>query len=195
MHRLRPRREDYIPPHAIKRVDPHSNAIAYPHTDRGGQYVALVFVGRQSRPTVFLRYRQETDRDHAIDCAFEAARARLQAKADQRTARTATNQLECGDILSTNWGYDQTNREFFEVIACNGKHVTVREVRQDRQETNSMQGVCRPIPGAFIGEKLRRLVQYGTSVRIDRERDARKWNTGRVDGIPVGPDLRWSSYA
>ncbi len=195
MQRLRPRRENYIPPHAIERVDPLSNAIAYSHTDRGGQYVALVFVGRQSRPTVFLRYRQETDRDHAIDCAFEGARARLQTKAERFNARTATNQLECSDILSTNWGYEQTNCEFFEVIACHGKHVTVREVRQDRQETGSLQGVCRPIPGSFIREKLRRLVQYGTSVHIDRDRDASKWNTGRVDGIPVGPDLRWSSYA
>ncbi len=195
MRRLPPRREDYIPPHATERADPLSNATAYPHTDRGGQYVALVFVGRQSRPTVFLRYRQQTDRDHAIDCAFEAARARLQAKAELCNARTATNQLECSDILSTDWGYEQTNREFFEVITCHGKHACVREVRQDRQGTGSMQGVCRPIPGAFIGEKLRRLVQYGTSVRIDRDRDASKWNTGRVNGIPVGPDLRWSSYA
>lgn len=195
MLRFKSRREDYIPTGALKIADKYSTAIAYIYSDKAQRPNAAVFVGQQSKPVLFCSYRSEAARAAAVRKAFEAAQAHAAAVAGRRAARTATNSLEPGDILATCWGYEQTNREFFEVIKCCGKHVILREIAQDRCKTAQDQGTCRPTPGSFIGTELRRLVQWGTTVRIDGVREATKWNTGKIDGTAVGPALRWSSYA
>jgi hypothetical protein len=65
------------------------------------------------------------------------------------------NKLVVGDILNTCWGYDQTNREFFEVIEVSGQYVTVREIAQASETTRMDQGRCVPQSGSFIGKPLR----------------------------------------
>jgi hypothetical protein len=56
-------------------------------------------------------------------------------------------------------------------------------------------GKCVPQSGQFIGEPMRKLVQWGDSVAVDYGQSARKWNTAKVAGVPVGPAMYWSSYA
>ncbi len=135
MLRFKPRREDYIPTGALKIADKHSTAIAYTYCDRAERPNAVVFVGQQSKPVLFCSYRSEAARANAVRQAFEAAQSHAAAVADRRTSRTAANSLDVGDVLATCWGYEQTNREFFEVIECCGKHVILREIAQDRYET------------------------------------------------------------
>ncbi len=194
MLRFKLRREDYIPSGALKIADKHSTAIAYIYCDKAERPNAVVFVGQQSKPVLFCSYRSEAARANAIRQAFETAQSHAAAVADRRTSRTAANSLDVGDILATCWGYEQTNREFFEVIECCGKHVILREIAQDRCETAHDQGSCRPVPGSFIDGPMRRLVQWGNTVRIDEVREATKWNNDKIDGVAVGPALRWSSY-
>jgi hypothetical protein len=47
-----------------------------------------------------------------------------------------------------------------------------------------------PQSGSFIGNPMRKLVQYGDTVTIDDVRTALKWNTANVAGVPVGPSHR-----
>ena len=42
--------------------------------------------------------------------------------------RIWVNDYKVGEILNTCWGYDQTNREFYEIIAVKGKKVTLRQI-------------------------------------------------------------------
>ena len=141
------------------------------------------------------RYRTPAEREAAVVKGFESRRASLKLKAETKGKRTAENLLTVGDILNTCWGYDQTNREFFEVIEVSGKHVIIREIAQAREDTGHMTGRCAPQSGEFIGKPMRKLVQWGTSVTIDDVCTARKWNTSTVAGVPVGPALSWSNYA
>jgi hypothetical protein len=106
----------------------------------------------------------------------------------------ADNKLETGDILVASWGYDQTNVDFYEVTEVAGKYVTLRKVAAASANSASDAGRCVPQSGQFIGEPMRKLVQFGDRVTVDSSRHARKWNTSKVAGVPVGPSMYWSSY-
>ena len=121
--------------------------------------------------------------------AFQDRRERQTRVVASRKQRTAENKLEVGDILSTCWGYDQTNREFYEVTEVNGAVRDDPEIAQAREEMGFMSGRCAPQQGQFIGEPMRKLVQWGDSVSICSFITARKWNTETVAGVKVGPAL------
>lgn len=190
-----PTRESFIPKGAIKVADKLSDAVAYIYDTPNGQPATRVFYGKQAKPVTAYRYRTHAERETAVLKAFESRRASLKLKAETKGKRTAENGLTVGDILNTCWGYDQTNREFFEVTEVRGKHVIVREIAQASESTGHDTGRCAPQSGEFIGKPMRKLVQWGTSVTIDDVRTARKWNTSTVAGVPVWPALSWSSYA
>jgi len=64
-------------------------------------------------------------------------------------------EIKPGVILYTNWGYDQTNVEFFKVVRINGKKFfTVRELETEKVETGFMSGKKRP-KNTFKGDEQR----------------------------------------
>ena len=58
--------------------------------------------------------------------------------------------VQIGDIFYTCWGYEQTNVDFYEVVAVTPKMAMVKPIRSHRTETGWLQGNAEPIPGAFI---------------------------------------------
>ena len=116
---------------------------------------------------------------------------RVQATAAGRAKPIA---IEAGDILNTCWGYEQTNREFFQVIEVKGHFAILREIAQVSEETSFLAGHCVPQADTFIGEPIRRRIN-GDSVKIDGCRRAHKWNTAKVAGVAIGPKVNWSAYA
>jgi hypothetical protein len=120
---------------------------------------------------------------------------RLNADAQRREAAKAEKSamphtLKLGDILYTSWGYDQTNIEFFEVVAVRGACVDIRELSQDRHESSmGMQGTCKPKPGEYApnGEFYKgKRPSARNIIRMNSFSAAWPW-----DGKPKG----WSSYA
>lgn len=190
-----PARESFIPLGSVKIADKHSDAVAYVYTNARGRPCASVFFGKQAKPVLACYYRDEAAREAGVRRCFEGRRASLALKAETKAKRLQLNKLEVGDILNTCWGYDQTNREFFEVVAVCGRHVVIREIAQARETTGWEQGRCAPQSGEFIGPPMRKLVQWGDNVTIDNVRTAHKWNTATVAGVKVGPALGWTSYA
>jgi hypothetical protein len=188
-------RERYIPQGATKIADKQSDAVAYIYTNASQRPCARVFFGKQTKPVVHCYYRSEAERERAVILAFQGRRERTQRVVEGRKLRTAENKLSVGDILSTCWGYDQTNREFYEVTEVSGKFVIIREIAQAREEIGFMSGRCAPQQGQFIGQPMRKLVQWGDKVSICSFITATKWNTETVAGVKIGPALGWTSYA
>lgn len=62
----------------------------------------------------------------------EAARAAIEGKPESKPAKTETVNkfgVQVGDIFSASWGYEQTNVDFFQVVALVGaQSVRVRQV-------------------------------------------------------------------
>lgn len=64
---------------------------------------------------------------------------------------------QVGAILEAQWGYDQTNINYFVIIKRTKAMVTLQEVAQkDRVETGFMSGTCLPDVDKPHGKPIRR---------------------------------------
>lgn len=62
--------------------------------------------------------------------------------------------VHVGDIYYTAWGYDQTNVDFYQVVALKGKRTAViRQIANDYLDGCKMQGMVRPRRDVFSGKR------------------------------------------
>jgi len=148
-------REFFIPKNAIKIADKKSDAIAYLYANSAGQPCAKVFYGKQVKPVANYRYRSQQEREKSVTSYFESRRVRCGWKAEQQAARKAyKNEYAVGDILGTCWGYEQTNREYYEVTAVKGMTVTIRQIATERKAIAWAVEKAIPLPGSYVGEPI-----------------------------------------
>lgn len=120
-----------------------------------------------------------------------------QRRAERKAERAAAHALQVGDVLSSSWGYDQTNTYFYEVTRVIGRRmVELRPLAQERQETNFMAGTCVPVPGSYAGDPMRCLASetYASIPKTGR-RASRIDPVQTVAGVRVYRPHYWSSYA
>ena len=85
----------------------------------------------------------------------------------------------------SSWGWEQTNIDFYQVIAIRGSAVDLRQLDQRTTEDGYMCGTTVPLPDVFKGKTHTHRLSKNY-IRIDSYRTAWKW-----DGQP----LRCSWYA
>ncbi len=128
----------------------------------------MAYRGRATRPTWNYLFASEDQMAQTIDQFFAGLAAHEEVKRKRVEARRAyVPALKPRDVLHTHWGYEQTNVEFFEVLAVKGKRVTLREIARSVEETGYMCGLARPIRGAYVGEPFTRTAQPGDEIKID----------------------------
>ena len=190
---FKPGREFYIPRGAVKVADKKSDAVVYLY-EVGKMPAAVAFHGKAAKPDWRYCFRSNAQREGHIKAHFNRCQAVAEAKAKRAADRKARPiGLVVGDILNTCWGYEQTNREFFQVIEIRGCFAILREIAQVREYDGDMTGHCVPQSNSFIGEPIRRRIA-GDGVKIDSVRYASKWNTTTVAGVPVGGKLNFTEY-
>ena len=187
-------RQVYIPTGATKFTDKSTGAVIYTYDTKSARPGAMGFAPKGQKPAFNFTFRSAAQRDKHCSDWFAGLRRRkaavVQRRADDKAAGIG---LVVGDILSTCWGYDQTNREFFEVIGLIGASmVELQEIGQVSVATGTDSGRCVPQSGNFKGASIRRKAVRGC-VTIDDVRIATKWNTSLVAGVAVGPALDWSN--
>jgi len=180
-------------------------AEAFTWTENGRFYVAA-FWGASAKPwrgSVWFYKTQERRRAFIVDL-FQRASAHAERKAKARAEkiekRKAPHALQLGDILRASWGYEQTNIDYYQVTRLVGSMtVEVREIAQQREETEYMQGRCVPAPGEFIGEAKRyRVSDYGKrdSIKVASYAHATKVEpVADIAGTKIYPDSHWTAYA
>lgn len=101
---------------------------------------------------------EQTAREISLDAL--AARIAYQQRKQQPTPNAEG--VRIGDLFYGSWGYEQTNIDFFEVVALKGKHTAVlREIAREYIGGYSMQGRVRPCRGEYIGDE-----QYTVRTKI-----------------------------
>lgn len=195
MRRFNFTREFYTPKDyaEIQRVD-EVGAVVYASADG---LVVLAFSGKRQKPTFHIRFGKKERTEQYVADWLANLKKSVQEKIDRREARKAApNPLQVGDVLRCMWGYEQTNIDYYEVTALIGKHtVEIREVSRQSEETQSMQGVCVPTPGAYIGEPMRKRADESGNVKINSFSWARKIEAKTVGGIKVFAPDSWTAYA
>ncbi|TCM37738.1 hypothetical protein [Novosphingobium sp. ST904] len=173
-----------------------STAVAYIYEQADGAPCAAVFTGRALKPAWRYRFRSAEERACKVTSFFAACTAHAERQAKRAAERKAEGRgLVVGDVLSTCWGYEQTNREWFEVTALIGKTmVEVREIAREIEETDWQQGKTVPLVGKYIGEPLRRAAKGGR-VRIDNVRLATfEQPLARIGGKAVYAAQHFTAY-
>lgn len=204
---LRKIRRSYVPKDvpAQRSASKRGAAEAFTWTENGRYYVAA-FWGASAKPwrgSVWYYKTQEQRRAFIADL-FQRASAHAERKAKARAEkiekRKAPHALQLGDILRASWGYEQTNIDYYQVTRLVGSMtVEVREIAQQREETEYMQGRCVPAPGEFIGEAKRyRVSDYGKrdSIKVASYAHATKVEpVADIAGTKIYPDSHWTAYA
>ena len=91
------------------------------------------------------------------------------------TTKDFNHNLKIGDILWTSWGWEQTNIDWWEVVAVpSGKSVKVRQLNDHVVEAGFMSGPSTPVIGSYKSHEVK-LVRpkfnpyngVGMSIKID----------------------------
>lgn len=83
-----------------------------------------------------------------------------------------------GDVLVCSWGYDQTNVDFYEVVAVTKSSVRICQIKTRYVSSDQVM----PAVGAFIGEEMLKRVSPGYSggyqASISSYSTAQLWDGG-----------------
>lgn len=105
----------------------------------------------------------------AIERSAKKARLAIAEKAKEGAER---ERFKVGALLVNSWGYEQTNVDYYQVVARSksGATVTLRQIEarifSQPTERQGMSRVVTPSPGVFVGEAFKkRIGAYGVQFR------------------------------
>lgn len=169
----------------------HESGLFYLIGENSTYKCPTVMVWRPNAKKPFANYRFDTMEQLQIfiEKKAESLLEWNKIKEARKAARLGTPEqiasVKVGDIFHYSWGYEQTNADFYEVVAKKGVTVTLREIETKSAgagRSGSMSGVVVPIAGAFKGEPIKKKLRFdGSSPSVSFEFG---W-CGLWDGRPV----------
>lgn len=158
----------------------------YIKTDDPKKLAAIFYTGKQSKHTWFYGFPRIEDMKSKINETISGLMAWEDRKAERKAKRaTATADVKVGQIYSYSWGYDQTNVDFFQVTAVNGKRFTIQEIGGKRADKpadgGSMSDYVVAVRDSFLHDSKPMLKQgfhmaHGVlSLTDDKEPHYRSW--------------------
>ena len=120
---------------------------------RNGRCIAAWTPGMKRPPRYVYKAHTPEEYDKAMErIRQEAERFRHHDEAVARSSEEFRRSLRVGDILYSSWGWEQTNIDFYQVIAIRGSAVDLRQLDQRTTEDGYMCGTTVPLPDVFKGK-------------------------------------------
>lgn len=151
----------------------------------GSEFSTAFFKKRAVRPSNHFRFQTVTHREKFI----EREKQDLKAQEDRMQAyKTESDKIQKGSILFSDWGYDQTNIDWYKVIDRKKDFCTLQQIGSKKNPSDCYQdrGDCLPDETVLKGTPFKKFVNNYGSIKIESYINARLW-----DGKPKS----WSSYA
>lgn len=135
------------------------------------QYFAVMYrmtpKGRFNEAIEFnYRFKTAAARQAYIDGFYSReeqkyARSEERKQAKKEARKNMVNPYKVGDLLYNSWGYDQTNIDFYQVVAVGAKSVKIRPIASAyvKEGYCSMSEFVAPVPDAFTGEAETKVLQ------------------------------------
>lgn len=171
--------------------------------DKTGCY-GLCYIGKAKKPSWHYRFKSAEQRSQEVARTFKRVQEIAEFKADRKAKKaeaSANHGVKVNDVFRSSWGYDQTNIDYYQVIAVTGKTATIRKIAQLSENTEYLQGNCVPAVNQFIGEPKKKLIQkYSTDssafVKINSFSNAYKIEpVAVIAGKPIYESSHWTAYA
>lgn len=123
--------------------------------------------GKWAKEKIVFAYRFMTSesREEYITKFLEKIAASAKAKEERKAKKSAAqksivNPFKVGEMFYRSWGYEQTNINFYQVVAVGQKSVKLREVAQHMiREAGFMCEYVEPVKDAFIGKEFTKIVK------------------------------------
>jgi hypothetical protein len=125
-------------------------------TSLKGKPTLMAWTPKATKPYVHYQFSTvEKMEDYIVrvTAAFDALQARkVERKLAAKGTAEQVDAVAIGDIFEWSWGYDQTNLDYFEVVARRGRMLTVRELAQKTVPGSEgfMSDRRLPLPGQFL---------------------------------------------
>jgi hypothetical protein len=186
-------KERYVPKGAIKVAAKNSPAFVFIYEAFGYPCVQAFPSERAIKPCARYRFPSPAKREAWVKGFFEGQAARAALKADRAAKRKEwENPYKVGDILKGSWGYDQTNIDFFEIVAVKGKMLEIRELKQARYGDGfGGSSKCVPLPGDYVGSAYR--IRAQENLRSPIYGGLWKVEPAVIGGVPVYDAVYWSN--
>ncbi len=145
--------------------------------EEAGKLYGIAFQGKSNKPLWHYRFKDEGQRERKIEETIRSRRLSLEGKQRRQQERKEfQHSLKKGDILSSSWGYDQTNIDFYEVTDVKGKQVVLREISSKVVGDSGNYEKVVPVPGKYVGPPIRKTPREGNSVSISSFQSASPWD-------------------
>jgi hypothetical protein len=164
----------------------------------------LCFVGKAINPTWQYRFKDAAQRTKEVEQTFAKVQAKVDRKAQEKAKKSeamVNHGVVPGDVFKCEWGYDQTNIDYYEVISVTGKTALICRIGCLSEETAFMQGDSVPQLGAFIGKPKKKLIQK-SSVDSEAYLTMSSFETAfkmtpiaQVGNKPLYNSSHWTAYA
>ena len=174
------------------------------YTRDGETLGGLCFVGKAVKPTWFYRFKSIEQRNKEIEQTFARVQSKVDRKAQEKAKKSEAMQnhgVVVGDVFKCEWGYDQTNIDYYEVIAVTGKTATICRIGCLSEDTAWLQGESVPQLGAFIGKPFKKLIQK-SSIDSEAYLTMTSFSTAfkmqpiaKVGNKPIYESSHWTAYA
>lgn len=135
------------------------NGAVYESESSTGGYIVMGFAGKATKPKFHYSFRTEERKNEFVENWAIKQLATVNAKAERKQNRkklqeNAIELVKEGDVFRSSWGYEQTNIDYYQVIAIKGKStITLREIASKIvEETRFLTGKRIPCINDFIGE-------------------------------------------
>jgi hypothetical protein len=158
----------------------------------GGLLCAKIYAGTSYHPIAHYSFKSEESREKTINNCIASAESHLAYKAERvRKRKEFVPTLKAGDVLYDSWGYDQTNVDFYQVLAVKGLTATIRPICSKPVKGSDGFMSCRVLPAinhfAEGSNPMKKRICQGDVIRTsDYGRYAHKWD---------GSELYCSWYA
>lgn len=133
----------YIPQGAEEIAHPEGLGTVYAYA-QNGRLLAVAYCGKASKPAWHYRFTDEERRQGKIKEFFAQLDAHKAYVCQRRADRNQPHSLKIGDVIVNSWGYEQTNVDFYKVVATTRNFVDL--VRIGATAVPGSQG--------FMSEKL-----------------------------------------
>lgn len=141
--------------------------------------VAAGFSGRRRKADFFYKYSDEEKRNIAVNKYLESQKEQLADKEKRKAEKLSyQHDYKIGDILYSSWGYDQTNVDFYQVVAVpSSKSIKIRQLaREIVHADNSMSSDVIALKDNFISDEVMKRVKLGGIVKIHDCANAYRWD-------------------
>lgn len=135
-------------------------------------WVYVVFTAKSTYQIKYGVYDSEQECEHELK-QYLNEMAKL-AEEERKRKESFQNPYSVGDILYSEWGYDQTNVDFYKVLKVTGQTVTLVELETVIRGTRGTDDIV--VPGNPKGSSFQRKVKPSGYVSISSYESASKWD-------------------